>query len=89
MVDLSDDIKPFIIGIIGSVAFITGFQLTLVPPIHLLDILVFDWGLWPSMSLWKGIAISFLGLVLLSIGRMVVQSEHSHSLFKADGGEAS
>jgi len=85
-VDLRKDIKRGVIGLIGAVLFILGLQLLLIPPIHLLDIYVFRWNIWPSMTLWKGVLVSVLGVALFGTGRLIGQYVEN-PFFDSTGGE--
>jgi len=85
-VNLREDLKPVLTGLIGVALFMLGLHLLLVPPIHLLDIYVFKWSIWPSMTLWKGILVSVLGVVLFGGGRLIGQSVEN-PFFESTGGD--
>jgi hypothetical protein len=82
----TEHIKKIGTGLIGATLYILGLQLLLIPPIHLLDIYVFQWNLWPSMTLWKAVLISLLGLALFAAGRLIGQSVEN-PFFDSDRGD--
>lgn len=63
MVDRSRAIDS-VVSLMGGTISILGLQMILVLPIYLIDTAFLDYGIWPGMTLRKGLAVLVLGTVL-------------------------
>ena len=73
MIDL-DRAKDFVVSLMGGTISILGLQMILVLPIHLIDTAFLDYGIWPGMTLWKGLTVLALGIVLTVGGNKLYEN---------------
>jgi hypothetical protein len=83
-----ETVKISIFWLIGGTLFITGIQLILLLPLHLLDVLFFDWDFIPNLTYWKGFVTLILGIVMVIVGGKLAEPGEKQ-FFDSTGGESS